>query len=293
MSQVRTAVLPVAGWGTRFLPVTKSVPKELLPLLDRPCVDYIVTEAVEAGIERIILVTARGKDSLLDYFDRFPELEARLKAANKHELLERVMEAAHKAEIISLRQPEMLGLGHAVLCARAAVGEEPFAVLLGDDIIFSDKPVIGQMIQAYDEAGGDKAVVSLMEVPLEQTRRYGICDGDWLKPGLMAVKEMVEKPEPSEAPSTSAIVGRYVLPADIFSILETTRPGRGGEIQLTDALATLANAQRVLGYVFDGERHDTGNVLGLLRASLFAAARRDDLREDFLAILDEVHSLLR
>lgn len=293
MSQVRTAVLPVAGWGTRFLPVTKSVPKELLPLLDRPCVDYIVTEAVEAGIERIILVTARGKDSLLDYFDRFPELEERLKRDGKEALLARIMEAAHRAEIISLRQPQMLGLGHAVLCARAAVGNEPFAVLLGDDIIFSDKPVIGQMIEAYDENGGAKAVVSLMEVALEQTRRYGICAGEWIKEGLMAVSEMIEKPAPADAPSRQAIVGRYVLPADVFDILERTPPGRGGEIQLTDALAELARQERVLGYVFDGERHDTGNVLGLLRASLFAAARRDDLREDFLTILDEVHTLLR
>ncbi|MFT4975370.1 MAG: UTP--glucose-1-phosphate uridylyltransferase [Myxococcota bacterium] len=290
MSPIRTAVLPVAGLGTRFLPATKCVPKEMLPLLDRPCIDYIITEAVEAGIENIVLVTSRGKDALVDFFDRKPALEAHLERTGKLELLDRVLETARRAEVVSVRQQVALGLGHAVLTARPAVGNQPFAVLLGDDIIVSDKPVIGEMMAAYD-ADTQAAVVALMEVPQDQTDRYGICAGDWLPNGEMSVSHMVEKPRPADAPSRHAIVGRYVLPPDIFDILKVTRPGRGDEIQLTDALADLASQQRVRGFVFDGERHDTGSVLGLLRASMFLAARRPDLRDGFAAILEELSAL--
>jgi len=290
MSRIRTAVLPVAGLGTRFLPATKCVPKEMLPLLDRPCIDYIITEAVEAGIENVVLVTSRGKDALVDFFDRKPALEAHLERAGKQDLLDKVLDTARRAEVVAVRQQVALGLGHAVLTARPAVGNEPFAVLLGDDIIFSDRPTIGDMIDRYD-AQAAAAVVALMEVPQEQTNRYGICAGTWRDDGQMQVSHMVEKPDPADAPSRHAIVGRYVLPPDIFDILQITRPGRGNEIQLTDALADLASQGRVSGYVFDGERHDTGNVLGLLRASMFAALRRPDLRDGFRSILEELSGL--
>lgn len=290
MNQIRTAVIPVAGLGTRFLPATKNVPKEMLPLLDRPCIDYIITEAVSAGIENIVLVTSRGKDALIDYFDRRPDLEAHLEYHGKTDLLNAVLETAQRAKVVTVRQQEALGLGHAVLTALPAVGSQPFAVLLGDDIIFSEKPVIGEMLTQYQRNPGT-AVVALMEVPKEQTNRYGICAGTWQNERLMQVSHMVEKPKPDDAPSRHAIVGRYVLPSDIFDILQITRPGRGEEIQLTDALADLAQQGRVNGYVFDGERHDTGNVLGLLRASMFAALRRPELNDGFRDILKEISAL--
>lgn len=290
MSRVRTAVLPVAGLGTRFLPASKCVPKEMLPLLDRPCIDYIITEAVDAGIENVVLVTSRGKDALINFFDRKPALEAHLEQAGKQHLLDKVIETAQRAQVVSIRQQVALGLGHAVLTARPAVGDEPFAVLLGDEIIFSEQPTIGTMIDEYDH-DEKAAVVALMEVPREQTRRYGICAGQWREDGQMQVSHMVEKPEPEDAPSCHAIVGRYVLPPDIFDVLRVTPPGRGNEVQLTDALAVLASQDRVRGFVFDGERHDTGNVLGLLRAAMFEARRRPDLRDGFQKILEELSAL--
>ncbi|MFT5681053.1 MAG: UTP--glucose-1-phosphate uridylyltransferase [Myxococcota bacterium] len=293
MSTVRTAVLPAAGLGTRFLPATKSVPKELLPLLDRPVIDYIVAEAVEAGIERIVLVTSRGKDALADFFDRSPSLEAHLRSTGKLALLDRVLEVCSRAEVVTVRQRETLGLGHAVWCARAVVGDEPFAVLLGDEVIFSPTPALGQLLAVHAAAPDDHAVVALMEVPRALTRRYGICDGAWLDDMRMQVTAMIEKPEPEVAPSCHAIVGRYVLPPDIFDVLATTPPGSGGEIQLTDALAVLAGQGRVIGSRFSGIRHDTGNVLGLLRAAMFAAAARPDLQDEFAKILAEVSTIIR
>lgn len=287
MSQIRTAVLPAAGLGTRLLPATKCVPKELLPLLDRPCIDYIVTEAVSAGVEHIVLVTSKGKDSIVEFFDRKPALESYLERAGKQALLEKVLSTIKRAQIVTARQQQPLGLGHAVLMAQPAVGNAPFAVLLGDEVIFSEEPAIGQLMDAYDD-DVRAAVVALMEVSLEQTSRYGICAGQWGPDGQMTVTHMVEKPAPSTAPSRNAIVGRYVLPPDIFDVLRGTPPGFGGEIQLTDALAALAAQQRVRGVTFEGERHDTGSVLGLLRASMHAALRRPDLREGFHAILTEL-----
>jgi UTP--glucose-1-phosphate uridylyltransferase len=292
MRAVTTAVLPVAGRGTRLLPASKSVPKELLPLLDRPCIDYIVAEAAAAGIERIVLVTSRGKDALADFFDRSPSLEAHLAAAGKHALLDRVLEVCERAEVVTVRQQETLGLGHAVWCARAAVGDEPFAVLLGDEVIFSQEPALGQLLSVHAQAPAGSAAIALMEVAQEDTRRYGICDGEWLDAQRMQVRAMVEKPEPDQAPSRQAIVGRYVLPPDIFEILAQTQPGAGGEIQLTDALAVLAEQGRVIGARFEGERHDTGNALGLLRAAMHAAARDPELRGDFTVILSEFSALL-
>ena len=268
---VRKAVLPSAGLGTRFLPVTKAVPKELLPLLDRPCLSYVVAEAVEAGITDIVLVTARGKSAMVDYFDRSPTLEGQLERAGKLHLLKEVREIARQANIISVRQQEQLGLGHAVLTAAPAVGDEPFAVLLGDDIIDAPRPAIGQLLEVYDQRGG--VVVALQEVPREDTRRYGICAGPMLRGDLMRVEAMVEKPEPAVAPSNLSIVGRYVLPPGIFDELRRTPPGAGGEIQLTDALAAFAARGEAHGLLFEGERFDTGNPVGLLDATLHFALK--------------------
>ena len=285
--RLRTAVIPVAGRGTRFLPVTKAVPKELLPIGDRPCIEYIVAEAVEAGLDRIVFVTARGKGALMDYFDRSPDLEAALEAAGKADYLTEVRRVAAMAEVVGVRQQETKGLGHAVLCARPAVGDQPFAVCLGDDIVDSATPAIAQLRDTWAAAGGDSAVLALMEVPREDTRKYGVCGGTWSSDVVMKVSEMVEKPEPENAPSHHAIVGRYILPADIFDILETTPRGRGDEIQLTDAIAVLANQGRVLGRVFEGERFDTGNPLGLLRASLHFMAKRPELADGVARIIAE------
>lgn len=280
---VKKAVLPSAGLGTRFLPATKAIPKEMLPLLDRPCIAYAVAEAVEAGITDIVLVTARGKSAMVDYFDRSPSLEAQLEAAGKLDLLKEVRAASRMATVVAVRQQEQLGLGHAVLCARPAVGDEPFAVLLGDDILDASAPVIGQLAAEYARHPG--AIVALREVPREETRRYGICAGPMLRPDLMRVEAMVEKPLPEEAPSNYSIVGRYVLPPAIFPILERTPRGAGGEIQLTDALAVLARRGEAFGLVFEGQRFDTGNPLGLLDATLHYALKRAEFRDGALELL--------
>ena len=288
MSQapVRTAVIPVAGLGTRFLPVTKAVPKEMLPIGDRPCIELVVAEAVAAGLTRIVFVSARGKDALVDYFDRNPALEKHLEATGKPELARTIRDVAAQAQIVTVRQSEALGLGHAVLTAAPAVGDEPFAVLLGDDIVDAERPAIGQLLAARDEAACE-AVVALMEVPREETRRYGVCAGEWESLGRMRVRAMVEKPEPALAPSNHAIVGRYVLPNRIFEILRHTPRGRGGEIQLTDAIAVLAAEGAVLGQVFEGQRFDTGDLLGLLRASIHFTRKRPEMRAAVDAMLAE------
>ncbi len=281
-ARVRTAVIPVAGLGTRFLPVTKAVPKEMLPIVDRPCIEYVVAEAVAAGLDEIVFVTARGKDAIANYFDRSPELEARL--GGSPALLAEVQRVAKMAEVVSVRQPEALGLGHAVLCAKAAVGERPFAVFLGDDIIASERPAIADLLDARQR--DDEAVVCLLEVPAEETRRYGICAGTW-NGKRMAISHMVEKPAPEKAPSRFAIVGRYVLPADIFRVLESIPRGAGGEYQLTDALAVLASQNRCVGVAMAGERFDTGTVLGLLRASIHFTLARPELADGMRALLRE------
>lgn len=280
---VRKAVLPVAGLGTRFLPVTKAVPKELLPLVDRPCFAYVIAEAVEAGIEEIVLVTARGKAGLEDYYDRSPALEVALEAAGKREMLAEIQAIARSATIVSVRQHEPKGLGHAVLMAAPAVGNEDFAVLLPDDIVDAPVPAIGQLCRVQEETGG--VVVALKEVPRAWTRRYGICAGPTLKPGLMRVDQMVEKPEPEVAPSTASIVGRYVLPGKIFEVLRCTPPGRGGEIQLTDAMAEFCGAGQVHGWHFEGSHFDTGNPVGLLDASIHFVLKRPGMEAEMRAVL--------
>ncbi len=278
---VRTAVLPVAGLGTRFLPVTKAVPKEMLPLVDRPCIDYAIAEAVAAGIERVVLVTSPAKAALSRYYEPSPDLEAHLRANGKDDLLARVQAIGKDVEVITVIQEHALGLGHAVLTAKDVVDDDAFAVLLADDVVDADTPAIGQLIDDWEER---HAVVALMEVPPADTQKYGVCAGLWREPDLMEVHAMVEKPAPEDAPSNHAIVGRYVLPTEIFSILERTGEGSGGEIQLTDALATLAARGLVFGKVFDGRRFDTGNVLGFLEATLHYTRKRPDLR----AGLDEI-----
>jgi UTP--glucose-1-phosphate uridylyltransferase len=284
-THIRTAVFPVAGKGTRFLPVTKTVPKEVLPIVDRPCIEYVVAEAVAAGIEQMVFITAQGKDALLDYFRPSPDLEAHLESTGKHDLLKQIQDVVRMAEVVSVRQDEALGLGHAVLQARHVVGDQDFAVLLGDDIIDAAQPAIAQLMEEHVPG---HAVVALMEVPNEETHRYGVCSGDLIRPNLMRVEGMVEKPAPQDAPSNFAIVGRYILPSDIWEILAQTTPGAGGEIQLTDAIAQLAAGGRVDGRIFDGERFDTGNVVGLLRASLHFALKRPDLRAGVEAVLAEM-----
>ncbi len=284
-AKVRAAVFPVAGRGTRFLPVTKNVPKEVLPIVDQPCIQYVVAEAVSAGIEQLVFVTAEGKEALVDYFRPSPELEAYLENTGKPALLQQIRDVVRMAEVFEVRQDQALGLGHAVLQARPAVGDQDFAVLLGDDIIDASKPAIAQLMT--DRAVG-QAVVALMEVPREDTEKYGVCAGTMVTPSRMAVSAMVEKPRPEDAPSRFAIVGRYVLPSDIWDRLASTRPGRGGEIQLTDAIASLASEGRVHGHVFAGERFDTGNVVGLIRASLHFALKRPDIAPAIREVISEM-----
>lgn len=283
MSTVRTAVLPVAGWGTRFLPVTKAIPKEMLPIVDRPCLAYVVAEAVLSGIDNIVLVTARGKTAMEDYFDRSPALEQTLAAAGKKDLLAEVVAISRHATVVSVRQQEQRGLGHAVLMAASVIGDHDFAVMLPDDIVdgrrwstspsgpvdLGEDPALGQLLRVHAETGG--VVVALKEVPREDTRRYGICAGRFLAPDRMKIERMVEKPKPEEAPSNFSIVGRYVLPGSIFGLLREQAPGAIGEVQLTDALAVYAARGEAQGVVFTGAHFDTGNPVGLLDAQLHFA----------------------
>ncbi len=273
--KIRKAVIPVAGMGTRFLPITKSVPKEMLPLLDRPVIQEVVEETVRSGIRDIVLVTGMGKSSIEDYFDISPHLESFLAKSNRKKLLERVRDISRFAEIASVRQKEPMGLGHAILCARNFVGNEPFGVLLGDDIIDSDVPCLSQLIHVFEKVG--RTVIALQEVPPEEVDRYGIIEGEMVEPGLYRVSRLVEKPSPGEAPSNLAVIGRYILPPAVFGIIDSLDPGAGGEIQLTDALDRLAADEGVFGLVFDGLRHDTGNLLGFISANIHYALKDPDL----------------
>jgi UTP--glucose-1-phosphate uridylyltransferase len=289
MTRVRKAVIPAAGLGTRFLPATKAVPKEMLPIVDVPTLQLVVEEAVAAGIEEIVLVTGRGKSAIEDHFDVSYELERTLRDRGKNELLASVERVSKMVRLVSVRQKEPLGLGHAVLVARQAVGDEPVAVLLGDDLFDCDgrRPAIGQLVDEYQRLGG-KGVVSLMEVPAGQEQLYGIVSGKPLAdaPRTLRIDDMVEKPAPGTAPSRLAIVGRYVLPSEIWEILQHTKPGKGGEIQLTDALKELAQrGGGCFGLTVDGTRHDAGDKLGYLGANLAWALKRDDLRPGLLALM--------
>jgi UTP--glucose-1-phosphate uridylyltransferase len=282
---VTKAVFPVAGLGTRFLPATKSIPKEVLTLVDRPLIQYAIDEARAAGITEFIFVTARGKSALEDYFDCAPELEASLRKKGKSDLLE-TLEATNMAsgEIAYIRQHQALGLGHAVWCAKRLIGNEPFAVILPDDVIAATKPCLQQMTEAYAETGG--CMVAAMEVPTSKTSSYGILDVDLSVGPVLSVRDMVEKPAPGAAPSNLAVIGRYILTPQVLDHLDKAQAGTGGEIQLTDAIAEeLRHGRRVSGYRFKGERFDCGSKAGFLQATVAFGLARDDLREEFGAYL--------
>jgi UTP--glucose-1-phosphate uridylyltransferase len=275
---VRKVVLPVAGLGTRFLPATKTIPKEMLPIVDIPTVQLNVEECIASGIDEIIFVTARGKSQIEDHFDRAGELEALLEKRGKTADLESIQRFGKLAKFVSVRQAEARGLGHAVLCAKAAVGDEPFAVLLGDDLLEAERPGLRQLIDNYERWG--QGVVALKEVPPGQEHLYGIIEGEKVGDRDWKVRRMVEKPAPGTAPSRLAIIGRYVLPPEIFEILEQTPPGRGGEIQLTDAMAVLCDRRGMHGLEVEGRRFDAGDRAGYVLAVLYYALRRKDIGAD-------------
>lgn len=283
--KIRKAVIPAAGLGTRFLPVTKAVPKEMIPIIDRPMIQYIVEEAVQSGIEDIVLITARHKEDIERYFDYNYELEDRLMKSGKVELAESLKAIAESCNIICVYQKEPAGLGHAVGCARSVVGSEPFAVLLGDDLIDAKVPCTQQLMNVYEEHG--MSVVGVMEVPIEETEKYGIVSGDKIREKLFKVNTMVEKPKPDEAPSRFAIPGRYIVDQSIFDFISKTKPGKGGEIQFTDALLSLAKTHGLLAYQFEGDRYDTGDKIGYLDATLTFGLRRPELREGIIKLLEK------
>ena len=279
---VRKAVFPAAGWGTRFLPATKAQPKEMLPLVDKPVIQYAVEEAVAAGIEQVVIVTSSQKRAIEDHFDLNLELEQLLESRGDIEMLRQIRAISDLAQISYVRQKEQLGLGHAVLVAKELVGHEPFAVILPDDVVVGERPCIGQLIHAYERT--HSSVVAVMEVSHEATARYGVIAGEAVgpdDPGLYKVSGLVEKPEPGEAPSNLAIIGRYILTPKIFEKLEQTPRGAGGEIQLTDAIEALMKEQDVYGYAFDGVRYDAGTTMGWLEASIELALQRPDIGGQF------------
>ena len=283
---IRKAVFPAAGLGTRFLPATKAQPKEMLPLVDKPIIQYGVEESVAAGIDNIILVTGRGKNAIEDHFDVSVELETFLESRGKRDLLAEIRKVSNLINFAYVRQGEPLGLGHAVLVTKALVGDEPFAVILGDDVIDADPPAIGQMIKVFNEVEGP--VLAIERVPRETVSSYGIIDADEIRPGVYKIRDLVEKPPQHEAPSDLAIIGRYVLTPDIFPALEATASDRTGEIQLTNGLRRLLKDRPIYGCRIDGVRHDTGNKLGFLKAVVYFALRRPDLAEEFRADLRSV-----
>jgi UTP--glucose-1-phosphate uridylyltransferase len=288
IKKVTKAIFPVAGLGTRFLPATKSIPKEILTLVDRPLIQYAIDEARAAGIKEFIFVTSRGKSALEDYFDYSPELEATLRRAGKDALLEILRETNMDSGAIAyVRQNRPLGLGHAVWCARRLVGDEPFAVLLPDDVIAAEKPCLQQMVEAYAQTGGN--IVAAMEVPVERTSSYGVLDVSEDMGSVLSVKGMVEKPKAGEAPSNLAVIGRYILSPKVMHNLDKLKPGAGGEIQLTDAIAKEAETPgTVYGYRFRGQRYDCGTKAGFLQATVAFALARPDLNEEFSAYLNDM-----
>lgn len=288
---VRKAVIPAAGLGTRFLPATKAQPKEMLPIVDTPVIQKVVEEAAAAGIETVLIVTGRGKRAIEDHFDVSVELELHLRRDGKADLLERIRAIPSLVDVYFVRQPEPRGLGDAVATARAFVGEEPFAVLLGDELFHGEAPCIGQLMAQYARVGA--SVVGLREVDPGEVDRYGVVDAEAVAPRLWRARDLVEKPRPEAAPSRLAIVGRYVLEPDVFEALAATRPGVGGEIQLTDALRLLAARGRVYGYEVEGERYDVGNKMGFLRATVEYALRDPELGPAFAAYLSGLAPRLR
>lgn len=292
MKKVRKAIIPAAGLGTRFLPATKAMPKEMLPIVDKPTIQYIIEEAVESGIEDIIIVTGKGKRSIEDHFDSSYELESSLASKGKYEILDEVQKVSQLVDIHYIRQKEPLGLGHAVWCARKFVGNEPFAVLLGDDIVDAEKPCLQQMIEHYDNL--QASVIGVKPVTQSEVSRYGIVDSQQIGERIFQANKLVEKPKPEDAPSNLAIMGRYILTPEIFNILEKQDSGTGGEIQLTDAICKLCDIEPVYAYHFEGTRHDVGEKMGFIKTTIEYALKREDLQEELITFLqsklDEVRA---
>lgn len=279
MREVTKAVFPAAGLGTRFLPATKASPKEMLPLVDKPLIQYVVEEAVSSGIDEIVLVTGRGKRSIEDHFDVAFELEEELKAKGKHKILSEVQRIANLVTFCYIRQKKAMGLGHAVLTTKRVVGNEPFAVLLGDDIIDAEVPALRQMMDVYRRYPA--TILAIQKVPRCQTQNYGVIDGKKIENGVYLVKDLVEKPAPEDAPSNLAIIGRYILTPEIFTALEQTKPGKGGEIQLTDGLKLLMEKQPIYAYEFQGTRYDAGDKLGFLKATVEFGLKNTEFGGEF------------
>lgn len=284
--KIRKAIIPAAGLGTRVLPASKAMPKEMLPIVDKPAIQYIVEEAVAAGIEDILIITNRGKGIIEEHFDYAYELEDKLRRAGKTKMLEDVRKSAELANIYFLRQKVTKGLGHAVLCARQFVGNEPFAVLYGDDVILSDDPVTGQLIRAYEEFG--RGAVGVKQVPREAIYKYSSLKVEPMRENIMLCTDMIEKPQPGQELSLYSILGRCVLPPEIFDILERTQPGAGGEIQLTDAMVELARRDGVMAVDFVGTRYDMGNKFGMLKAICEVALKHPEVKEEFTAYIKEL-----
>ena len=286
--KITKAVIPAAGLGTRVLPATKSMPKEMLPIVDKPAIQYIVEEAVNSGITDILIITNRGKGLIEDHFDRVPELEARLTSSGpeKEKILKEIVDIAHRANIYFVRQKETRGLGHAVNCARSFVGNEPFAVLYGDDVIIGEDPACGQLIRAYNEFG--KGVLGVKKVTKEAITKYSSLKVEPIHDNYFKCTDMIEKPTPDKIMSLYSILGRCILPPDIFDILDQTKPGAGGEIQLTDAMCTLARSTGMVAVDFTGKRYDMGNKLGIMKAQVEVALNHPDIGKDFKEYLKEV-----
>jgi UTP--glucose-1-phosphate uridylyltransferase len=286
MKKVRKAIIPAAGLGTRFLPATKAMPKEMLPIVDKPTIQYIVEEAIESGIEDIIIVTGKGKRAIEDHFDNAFELEQNLFEKGKFDLLDKVKQSSKLADIHYIRQKEPKGLGHAVNCAKKFIGDEPFAVLLGDDIVQADKPCLKQLIEQYEKTGS--SVIGVQEVPEDQTSRYGIVDPMSKLGNLYGVNNFVEKPKQGTAPSNLAIMGRYILTPEIFTYLDEQETGAGGEIQLTDAIQKLNFFQRVFAYNFEGQRFDVGEKLGFITTTIEFALKDKEISKQLLPELERL-----
>jgi UTP--glucose-1-phosphate uridylyltransferase len=285
LKKVRKAIIPAAGLGTRFLPATKAMPKEMLPIVDKPTIQYIVEEAIASGIEDIIIVTGKGKRAIEDHFDNAYELEHILMKQGKLDLLEKVKETS-KVDIHYIRQKEPKGLGHAVWCARNFIGDEPFAVLLGDDIVQAETPCLKQLIDQYEQTFS--SVIGVKRVPDEETHRYGIIDPLEQHGRRYQVRQFVEKPAPGTAPSNLAIMGRYILTPEIFLFLEKQEAGAGGEIQLTDAIQKLNEIQRVFAYEFEGKRYDVGEKIGFIKTTIEFALQHEELRDDLIQFMEEI-----
>ncbi len=286
-NKIRKAIIPAAGLGTRFLPATKAQPKEMLPIVDKPTIQYIIEEAIASGIEEILIVTGRNKKCIEDHFDKSVELEMELEKKDKTELLELVKDISDMVDIHYIRQKEPKGLGHAIRCAKTFVGDEPFAILLGDDIVYNEeKPCLKQLIDCYDEY--KTTILGVQTVAEENVSKYGIVDGIPVEDRVCKVKGLVEKPAKDQAPSNTAILGRYIVTPKIFDILDNTKPGKGNEIQLTDALLELIKEEAMYAYNFEGRRYDVGDKLGYLEATVEYALRKPELRSDFVEYLKKV-----